>query len=52
MEFMQYFSPDHAAAAIAAEGISVYAWKGMSEEEFIWCIKQTLFLEMIKNLSI
>ena len=38
-----FSTQDHAAAAIAAEGISVYAWKGMSEEEFIWCIKQTLF---------
>ena len=33
----------HAAAAIAAAGISVYAWKGMNEEEFNWCIEQTLF---------
>ena len=38
------FSPqDHAAAAIAAAGISVYAWKGMNEVEFDWCIEQTLF---------
>src|SRR5678815_5524100 len=38
------FSPqDHAAAAIAADGISVYAWKGMNAEEFDWCIEQTLF---------
>ena len=34
---------DHAAAAIAAAGIPVYAWKGMNEEEFDWCIEQTLF---------
>ena len=34
---------DHAAAAIAAAGVSVYAWKGMNEEEFNWCIEQTLF---------
>ncbi|MDG2209136.1 MAG: adenosylhomocysteinase, partial [Flavobacteriales bacterium] len=34
---------DHAAAAIAAAGIPVYAWKGLSEEEFDWCIEQTLF---------
>ncbi|MDB0069331.1 adenosylhomocysteinase, partial [Flavobacteriaceae bacterium] len=34
---------DHAAAAIAAAGISVYAWKGMNEEEFDWCIEQTVF---------
>ncbi len=34
---------DHAAAAIAAAGIPVYAWKGMNEEEFNWCIEQTIF---------
>ena len=34
---------DHAAAAITAAGISAYAWKGMTEEEFNWCIEQTLF---------
>ncbi len=34
---------DHAAAAIAAAGIPVFAWKGMNEEEFDWCIEQTLF---------
>jgi adenosylhomocysteinase len=38
-----FSTQDHAAAAIAAEGIQVYAWKGMSEEEFDWCIEQTLF---------
>jgi len=38
-----FFTQDHAAAAIAAAGISVYAWKGMNEEEFDWCIEQTLF---------
>ena len=38
-----FSTQDHAAAAIAAKGISVYAWKGMNEEEFEWCIKQTLF---------
>jgi len=38
-----FSTQDHAAAAIAANGISVYAWKGMSEEEFNWCIEQTLF---------
>lgn len=37
-----FSTQDHAAAAIAAAGISVYAWKGMSEEEFEWCIEQTL----------
>ncbi len=39
-----FSTQDHAAAAIAAAGISVYAWKGMNEEEFNWCIEQTLFL--------
>nr|MBT6354515.1 adenosylhomocysteinase [Pelagibacteraceae bacterium] len=38
-----FSTQDHAAAAIAAKGISVYAWKGMNEEEFNWCIEQTLF---------
>ncbi|HZH55454.1 MAG TPA: adenosylhomocysteinase [Sphingobacteriaceae bacterium] len=38
-----FSTQDHAAAAIAAKGISVYAWKGLSEEEFDWCIEQTLF---------
>jgi adenosylhomocysteinase len=38
-----FSTQDHAAAAIAATGVSVYAWKGMTEEEFDWCIEQTLF---------
>lgn len=38
-----FSTQDHAAAAIAAAGISVYAWKGMNEEEFDWCIEQTLY---------
>ena len=38
-----FSTQDHAAAAIAASGIPVYAWKGMNEEEFNWCIEQTLF---------
>jgi adenosylhomocysteinase len=38
-----FSTQDHAAAAIAAAGISVYAWKGMTEQEFDWCIEQTLF---------
>ena len=38
-----YSTQDEAAAAIAAAGIPVYAWKGMNEEEFDWCIEQTLF---------
>ncbi len=38
-----FSTQDHAAAAIAAAGIPVYAWKGLTEEEFDWCIEQTLF---------
>jgi len=38
-----FSTQDHAAAAIAAAGIPVYAWKGMTNEEFDWCIEQTLF---------
>ncbi len=40
-----FSTQDHAAAAIAATGVPVYAWKGMTEEEFDWCIEQTLFFE-------
>ena len=38
-----FSTQDHAAAAVAAAGIPVYAWKGMNEEEFNWCIEQTIF---------
>ncbi|MGY0642858.1 MAG: adenosylhomocysteinase [Paraglaciecola chathamensis] len=38
-----FSTQDHAAAAIADAGVPVYAWKGMNEEEFDWCIEQTLF---------
>ena len=38
-----FSTQDHAAAAIAAAGIQVYAWKGQTAEEFDWCIEQTLF---------
>ena len=38
-----FSTQDHAAAAIAAVGIPVFAWKGMNEEEFDWCIEQTLY---------
>ena len=37
-----FSTQDHAAAAIAKSGIPVYAWKGETEEEYIWCIKQTI----------
>ncbi|HSL89663.1 MAG TPA: adenosylhomocysteinase [Ignavibacteriaceae bacterium] len=38
-----FSTQDHAAAAIASAGVPVFAWKGMNEEEFNWCIEQTLF---------
>ena len=40
-----FSTQDHAAAAIAAAGVPVFAWKGMNEEEFNWCIEQTLFFD-------
>ena len=40
-----YSTQDHAAAAIAARGVPVFAWKGETEEEFIWCIDQTILKE-------
>jgi adenosylhomocysteinase len=46
-----FSTQDHAACAIAAAGIPVYAWKGMSEEEFDWCIEQTLFFPSGKPLN-
>lgn len=44
-----FSTQDHAAAAIAAVGIQVYAWKGMNAEEFDWCIEQTLFFGEERN---
>jgi adenosylhomocysteinase len=38
-----FSTQDHAAAAVAAAGVPVFAWKGMSEEEFDWCIEQTIY---------
>lgn len=38
-----FSTQDHAAAAIAKAGVPVYAWKGETEEEYIWCVRQTLF---------
>ncbi len=38
-----FSTQDHAAAAIAATGVPVFAWKGMNEEEYNWCVEQTLF---------
>jgi len=46
-----FSTQDHAAAAMANQGIPVYAWKGMNEEEFWWCIEQTLFFEDGKPLN-
>ncbi|GAB1262842.1 adenosylhomocysteinase [Aurantivibrio plasticivorans] len=40
-----FSTQDHAAAAIAAAGIPVFAWKGETEEEFLWCIEQTILSE-------
>ena len=44
-----FSTQDHAAAAIAAAGIPVYAWKGMTEEEFDWCIEQTLYFGEVRK---
>jgi len=38
-----FSTQDHAAAAMAARGIPVYAWKGETDEEYVWCIEQTIF---------
>ncbi|TWU02748.1 adenosylhomocysteinase [Stieleria varia] len=46
-----FSTQDHAAAAIAAAGIPVYAWKGMTEQEFDWCIEQTLHFPSGKPLN-
>ena len=47
-----FSTQDHAAAAIAAAGIPVFAWKGMTEEEFDWCIEQTLKWRSGEGLNI
>src|SRR5438445_8532732 len=46
-----FSTQDHAAAAIAATGVPVYAWKGMTNEEFDWCIEQTLYFADGKPLN-
>ncbi len=46
-----FSTQDHAAAAIAKTGVPVYAWKGETEEEYIWCIEQTIFFEDGKPLN-
>ncbi len=38
-----FSTQDHAAAAIAARGVPVYAWKGETDEEYVWCIEQTIY---------
>ena len=42
-----YSTQDHAAAAMAAAGIPVFAWKGETEEEYEWCIKQTIMFVLV-----
>jgi adenosylhomocysteinase len=46
-----FSTQDHAAAAIAEAGVPVYAWKGETEEEYEWCIEQTLFFKDEKPLN-
>ena len=46
-----YSTQDHAAAALAAAGIPVFAWKGETEEDYLWCIEQTLFFDDAKTLG-
>uniref|UniRef100_A0A1W7RB48 Adenosylhomocysteinase n=1 Tax=Hadrurus spadix TaxID=141984 RepID=A0A1W7RB48_9SCOR len=46
-----FSTQDHAAAAMAAQGIPVYAWKGETDEEYIWCIEQTLIFRDGKPLN-
>ena len=46
-----FSTQDHAAAAIAAKGVPVYAWKGETDEEYVWCIEQTLLFPDGKTLN-
>lgn len=46
-----FSTQNHAAAAIAATGVPVYAWKGMTEEEYVWCIEQTIIFKGGKPLN-
>ena len=46
-----FSTQDHAAAAVAKAGIAVYAWKGETDEEYIWCIEQTLYWPDGKQLN-
>ncbi len=45
-----FSTQDHAAAAIAAAGIPVFAWKGETEEEYNWCVEQTITAPMVGAL--
>merc|ERR1712015_516253 len=46
-----FSTQDHAASAIAAAGVPVYAWKGMTDEEYLWCIEQTVFFPVGQPLN-
>ena len=46
-----FSTQDHAAAAIATTGVPVYAWKGETDEEYLWCIEQTLIFPDGKPLN-
>merc|ERR1719361_3018489 len=46
-----FSTQDHAAAAIAARGVPVYAWKGETDEEYVWCIEQTILFPDGKPLN-
>merc|ERR1712119_146140 len=46
-----FSTQDHAAAAIAATGVPVYAWKGETEEEYVWCVEQTIVFADDKPLN-
>jgi len=46
-----FSTQDHAAAAIAATGVPVYAWKGETEEEYVWCVDQTIVFKDDKPLN-
>lgn len=47
-----FSTQDEAAAALVAVGIPIYAWKGETDEEYIWCIEQTLFFNDGKVLRV
>ena len=46
-----FSTQDHAAAAMAKAGVAVYAWKGETDEEYVWCIEQTLVFPDGKSLN-